>query len=226
MNRLFGTKKEKPTPPNLNECVASIDGRAEAIERKIEKFNIDLKKLSEQMSKLRDGQAKTLLRRRAINLLRQRKQYEQQLDLLRQQSFNIGQQGMTLESVKDNQLAVSAMKSGVVQMKREMKKINFNEIDKLQDDLEDYMYQADELQEALGRNYQVPDYNEEELEAELEAISADMDDVEYKTEGNNYLDEIERAPTVPVSTPDKQQKLTSSTIQTDEFGLPVLPNRL
>ena len=41
---------------------------------------------------------------------------------------------------------VTAMKGGLKQMKKEMKKININEVEDLQDDMEDMLEDADEIQ--------------------------------------------------------------------------------
>lgn len=55
--------------------------------------------------------------------------YEQQLDNLRQQSFNMEQANYAHQTLKDTHATVAAMKDGVKQMKKEFKKINIEEID-------------------------------------------------------------------------------------------------
>jgi charged multivesicular body protein 5 len=51
-------------------------------------------------------------------------------------------------------------------MKQEFKKININKIEDIQDDMEDMLEQANEIQEALGRSYGLPeDVDEDTLEA-------------------------------------------------------------
>jgi len=60
MNRLFGTGKKKEPPPNLNDCIANVDSRAESVEKKVQRIDGELKKLKEQMSKMREGPAKKL----------------------------------------------------------------------------------------------------------------------------------------------------------------------
>ena len=51
MNRLFGNSKPKQPPPNLNDCVASIDSRGESVEKKIARLDQELAKYSDQMKK-------------------------------------------------------------------------------------------------------------------------------------------------------------------------------
>lgn len=53
--------------------------------------------------------------------------------------------------------------------------------------------QADEVQEAMGRSYGVPDVDEDELAAELEALGDDL----AVDEDTSYLDDALKAPSAP-----------------------------
>jgi len=55
--------------------------------------------------------------------------YETQADGLRQQSFNMEQATMAIQSAKDTQVVVGAMKTGLQEMKKEYKKINIDNIE-------------------------------------------------------------------------------------------------
>jgi charged multivesicular body protein 5 len=55
--------------------------------------------------------------------------YDQQGDAMRQQSFNMEQATMAIQTAKDTHVVVSAMKAGVSQMKKEYKKINIDNIE-------------------------------------------------------------------------------------------------
>lgn len=57
----------------------------------------------------------------------------------------------------------------------------------------DMLEQADEVQEALGRSYGTPDIDEDELEAELEALGDEM----LGDEDSSYLDDAIKAPSAP-----------------------------
>lgn len=61
----------------------------------------------------------------------------------------------------------------------------------------DLLEQADEVQEALGRSYGVPDIDESELEAELEALGDEM----LADEDSSYLDDAIAAPSAPDKEP-------------------------
>lgn len=221
MNRLFGSKKPQAPPPNLNDCVASIDSRGESVEKKIAKLDQELSKYSEQMKKMREGPAKNVVKQKALRILKQKKAYEAQRENLSNQSFNIEQQNMALQTVKDTKITVNAMKDGLKQMKKEYKKININEIENLQDDMEDMLEQANEIQETMGRTYGMPDVDESELEAELEALGDEL-------AADNDIDYLE-TPKIPSREPGAESLPVSKNkegIAVDEFGLPVIPQKM
>ncbi|KAJ1514036.1 hypothetical protein HMI55_005020 [Coelomomyces lativittatus] len=190
MQRLFGTAKPQ-AKPSLTNVISTTDERADVIETKIKKLDIELTKYKGQLSKLRDGPGKEALKQRAMRVLKQKKQYESQYEQLRQQSFNLEQTAMTTENLKNTMVAVDAMKEANNQIKQQYKKINLDKIEKIQDELEDLMYQANEVQELMGRSYGVPDdVNEEDLEAELEALGDTLLQEENE-EVPSYLQELD-----------------------------------
>ena len=65
----------------------------------------------------------------------------------------VPQTHFALESIKDTQSTVAAMKGAAAAMKTEHGKLDLGEIEDMQDELEDFMYMADEVNELLGRSY-------------------------------------------------------------------------
>jgi len=218
MNRIFGRSKPKAPPPNLTDCISSIDDRTDSVEKKIAKLDADLLKLKNKMKTMRDGPAKNQVKQRALGILKQKKRYEQQRNNMQNQSFNMEQTNYSLQTMKDTQATVTAMKGGLKQMKKEMKKINISEVEDLQDDMEDMLEEADEIQEVMGRSYGMPELDEDDLEAELDALGDEMFDDDFK-----MLDDSVAAPTGPIGTSEPERE-TSGDVQVDEFGLPQLPN--
>lgn len=219
MNRLFGRTKPKEPPPNLTDCIASVDGRAESVDKKIAKLDAELKKYKDQMAKMRDGPSKNMVKQKALRVLKQRKMYEQQRDNLMQQSFNMEQANFATQTLKDTKITMDAMRLGVREMKREYKKVNLDDIDDLQDDLEDMLDQANEVQEALGRSYGMPEVDDEELEAELNALGDEI----ALDEDTSYLDEAS-APRIPTKEPGAESlPANQEGVLVDEFGLPKIP---
>jgi charged multivesicular body protein 5 len=62
--------------------------------------------------------------------------YENQRDQLAAQGFNIDQTSFAIETVKNTQTTVAAMKDAAKTLKAENKKLDLNEIEDMQDDLE------------------------------------------------------------------------------------------
>ena len=220
MNRIFGSKKNVPAP-NLNDCVANIDSRADSVEKKIAKLDQELAKYKDQMSKMREGPGKNAVKAKALRILKQKKVYENQREMLTNQSFNIEQQNMAIQSMKDTKTTLQAMQMGLKEMKKEYKKVDLNKIENLQDDLADILEQANEVQDVMGRTYGMPEVDDDELEAELAALG---DDLALDTD-TSYLD----TPNVPSREPGADSIAVSKDgVQVDEFGLPKLPqaNRL
>lgn len=89
----------------------------------------ELRKFKDQMGKMREGPGKNAVKAKAMRVLKQKKMYEQQLDNLRGQAFNMEQANYAQQTLKDTHTTVIAMKDGMNQMKKEFKKINIEEID-------------------------------------------------------------------------------------------------
>ncbi|TPP65334.1 Charged multivesicular body protein 5b [Fasciola gigantica] len=122
MNRLFGIGKPKTTA-NLTDVAANVDERNETVEKKIGKIDAELRLITAQLSKMRDGPQKNMLKQKALRLLRQKKTYCHQSEQLANQSFNISNTDFALKSLQDTKTTVDAMKVTSKAMKREMKKI-------------------------------------------------------------------------------------------------------
>lgn len=88
---------------------------------------------------------------------------------------------MTTENLRNTMATVDAMQTANKEMKKSYGKIDLDRIEKVQDDMEDLMESANEVQEMLGRTYGVPDdIDEADLQAELDALGDDLlaDDAE------------------------------------------------
>ncbi|XP_044757299.1 charged multivesicular body protein 5 [Coccinella septempunctata] len=220
MNRLFGKAKPKEPGPSIDDCIKGVDARAEAVEKKIQVLENDLRKFRDQMSKMREGPGKNAVKAKALRILKQKKMYEQQLDNLRGQSFNMEQANYANQALKDTHTTVVAMRDGMVQMKKEFKKINIDDIEDVQDELADMLEQANEVQEALGRTYNTPELDEDELNAELEALGDEM----ALDDDTSYLDNVLNAPEAPSNKPEAELNKNKDGIPVDEFGLPQISN--
>lgn len=104
MRRIFGASKPKAPAPNLGEAISNIDARSDTIDKKIGKLDADLVKLKDQLKGMREGPSKQLVKQKALRLLKQKRQYENQKCQLDTQSFNMEQSNFAIQSMKDNQV--------------------------------------------------------------------------------------------------------------------------
>lgn len=88
------------------------------------------------------------------------------------------------------------MKMASKEFKKEYKNINIDKIEDIQDELEDFTDQANEIQEVMGRSYGMPEVDDDELEAELDALGDDL----ALDEDSSYLDDV-ATPSVPTNVP-------------------------
>uniref|UniRef100_A0A2K5PZC7 Charged multivesicular body protein 5 n=1 Tax=Cebus imitator TaxID=2715852 RepID=A0A2K5PZC7_CEBIM len=183
MNRFFG--KVKPKSP-----------RAESIDKKISRLDAELVKHKDQIKKMREDPAKNIVKQKALRILKQKQMYEQQWDNLILQSFNVEQANYTIQSWKDTKTMVDAMKLEVKEMKKTYKQVRIDQSEDLQRHTKDMMEDANEIQGALSRSYGTPELDEDDLEAELDALGDEL----LADEGSSYLDEAASAPVFPPTT--------------------------
>lgn len=115
--------------PILSGQNFQVDARADAVDAKIAKLDAELRKYKDQMAKMREGPGKNAVKAKAMRVLKQKKQYEAQVDNLRNQSFNMEQANYAHQTLKDTQSTVVAMKDGMKSMKKEFKNINIDQIE-------------------------------------------------------------------------------------------------
>ncbi|CAD6887787.1 unnamed protein product [Tilletia controversa] len=201
MNRLFGSRNAAPKP-NLHQAIVNTESRADSTEVKIRKLDAELTRYRDQMKKMRDGPGKTAIQQRAIRVLKQKRLYESQLTQLQQQAFNMEQATLTTDNLRNTMATVDAMQTANKEMRRTYGKIDLAKIERVQDEMEDLIEQANEVQETLGRTYGVPEeIDEADLQAELDALEDDFAEEEsampsYLQEGPSSLpDFIDEPPT-------------------------------
>merc|ERR1711912_226182 len=138
-------------------------------------------------SKVRPGPTKKQIQQKALRVLKQKKMLESQRENMANTSFNMDQTNFAIQNMKDTQVTVSAMKAGMKEMKKETKKLNIGKIENMQDEMEDMMMDNEEIMGIMGRSYGIGnDIDEDELEAELDALGDDLLD-----EDTSYLDAVD-----------------------------------
>merc|ERR1712032_382124 len=89
-----------------------------------------------------------------MGVMRKKKMLDQQYGVMLNQSFNMEQVSFTLSNAKDTVETVKAMKAATTELKRAFKEdINLVEIEDLHEEMEDIMFDQEEIQEVMGRAF-------------------------------------------------------------------------
>ena len=176
-----------------------LDKRGATIDDKIKRLDLELAKHREILKKARTPAAQEAAKRRALTVLKQKRMYEGQREQLYSQQLNLEQVSFATQSARDTAVQVQAMQASAKELKAQFKTKAFDidKIDALNDEMADLMDQANEIQEVLGRNYNVPDdIDEDELLGELDALEDLMAEEETGEEVPSYLQD-EALPDAP-----------------------------
>ncbi|CEM16447.1 unnamed protein product [Vitrella brassicaformis CCMP3155] len=176
MKRFFGTSSKAPAKPapSLAEASGHIDGRVTHIEAQIKKCDDELARYKQQLASVR-GPAQAGIKQQALTVLKRKKMYEQQRDQLQGTQFNVDQAAFATEQLETTAMTVDAMKAANVNLKQQFKKMDIDEIERVQEDMADLMLDQEEINDILSRNYALPqDIDEGELEAEFAALQDDV----------------------------------------------------
>ncbi|KAK8552712.1 hypothetical protein V6N13_121098 [Hibiscus sabdariffa] len=229
MKRVFGVKKDKEPPPSIQDASDRIGKRGDTVDEKLKKLDAELSRYKEQIKKTRPGPAQEALKARAMRVLKQKRMYEGQRDMLYNQTFNLDQVAFASEGLKDAQQTMSALKSANKELKGMMKTVKIQDIDNLQDEMMDMMDMSNEIQETLGRSYNVPDdIDEDELMGELDALEADMgteaDGVPSYLQPDKEEPDLDAELNLPSAPSGNAAAAGRANAQgEDEFGLPTVP---
>eukprot|EP00933_Yihiella_yeosuensis_P081280 TRINITY_DN94864_c0_g1_i1.p1 TRINITY_DN94864_c0_g1~~TRINITY_DN94864_c0_g1_i1.p1 ORF type:complete len:215 (-),score=33.56 TRINITY_DN94864_c0_g1_i1:32-601(-) len=184
--------------------MATVEGKMNALDQ-------ELASLKSQIAKSRPGSTKESLKRRAIMLLKQRKQYEKQRDAMFSQQMNLDTTAFMHESVKSTADQVKAMKASTAELKKAFKELDIDEVEDMHFDMEDLMYDHEEIQEVMSRQLGVPDtLDEDELLGELDDM---FEETETLDEVPNYL--------VNAATASKNAEREGTSVVTDSTHAPV-----
>ncbi|GJQ10839.1 hypothetical protein GpartN1_g2630.t1 [Galdieria partita] len=204
------SRKERPTLGKMQE---TLQLREENFDTKVAKFDQELLQYKSQLSKLKPGSpAYQSVKQRALGVLKKKKMYQAQRDRTSNQAFNLDQTQFAATSVKEAKDTVTIMKATAKDIKKGLKKVDIGELEDLHDDMAELIMDSEEIQEALGRTYDVGDIDEAELDGELEALEDDMLRDDLAEETPSYLKPRETnggigIPNETTSTHNERQKI-------------------
>ncbi|KAK2968215.1 hypothetical protein RJ640_027347 [Escallonia rubra] len=173
LGKIFGRRRARKEPSVL----ATLDELRESLESLEKKENHYLKKVDEEIAKAKDfSRAKN--RRAALKCLKQKRQYELQIEQLGNYQLRIHDQMITLEGARATTESVDALRTGAAAMKAMLKATKINDVDRTMDEINEQTESMRQIQDALATPVgAAANIDEDELEAELEELeSAELED--------------------------------------------------
>ncbi|XP_037433982.1 vacuolar protein sorting-associated protein 32 homolog 2-like [Triticum dicoccoides] len=169
-NRLFGKPKEQAnagalaTLDKLNETLDMLEKKEKVLEKKAG---------AEVLQNCRNTvcQLNHCFSSAAIQSLKRKKLYEQQIEQLGNFQLRIHDQMIMLEAAKATTETVDALRTGAKAMKAMQKATNIDDVDKTMDEINEQTENMKQIQDALSAPLGASaDFDEDELEAELEEL--------------------------------------------------------
>eukprot|EP01113_Clastostelium_recurvatum_P035331 TRINITY_DN490_c0_g1_i2.p1 TRINITY_DN490_c0_g1~~TRINITY_DN490_c0_g1_i2.p1 ORF type:complete len:213 (+),score=61.83 TRINITY_DN490_c0_g1_i2:230-868(+) len=193
--RLFGKAKEAPLTPKdsimkLRETLDTLEKREAHLEAKIRKEVADAKKYLQAKNK-----------RAAMMCLKRKKTYESQIEKLSGARMTIETQVSAIEGASVTIQALTAMQHGAKTMKKLHQDMTVDQVDDIMDEITEQMTIAEELNTAISQPLGNDLIDEDELEAELDALEQENLDSQLLP-----LDNVatpSKLPSVPMSAPAK-----------------------
>ncbi|KAJ0666500.1 putative Snf7 family protein [Helianthus annuus] len=162
--RFFGNPKQEAN------VVTTLDKLNETLDMLAKKENVLLKKVDAEEQRAKEF-TKAKNKRAAIQCLKRKRLYEQQVEQLGNFQLRIHDQMMTLEGAKATTETVDALRTGAQTMKEMHKAMNIDDVDKTMDEINEQTENIKQIQEALSTPIgAAADFDEDELEAELEEL--------------------------------------------------------
>ncbi|PIA64535.1 hypothetical protein AQUCO_00100191v1 [Aquilegia coerulea] len=162
--RIFGKPKQD------TNALTTLDKLNETLEMLEKKEKVLLKKASGEVEKAKEfTRAKN--KRAAIQCLKRKRLYEQQIEQLGNFQLRIHDQMIMLEGAKATTDTVDALRTGAAAMKAMQKAVNIDDVDKTMDEINEQTENMKQIQEALSTPIgSAADFDEDDLEAELEEL--------------------------------------------------------
>lgn len=164
MNRLFGKPKHE------GNALQTLDKLNETLEMLEKKEKVLLKKAGQEVEKAKEY-TRSKNKRAAIQCLKRKRLYEQQVEQLGNFQLRIHDQMIMLEGAKATTETVDALRTGAAAMKAMQKATNIDDVDKTMDEINEQTDNMKQIQDALSAPFgSAADFDEDELEAELDEL--------------------------------------------------------
>lgn len=192
----------RPQGPSMDQAIHNSEMRTGSIQARLQAIETDILNFKREMQRSRPGTATyNMYKRRALQAMKQKKSLESRASMNSNATFNLEQVRDVKYMQQDNIAMVDNLKAANQELRAAQQNIDLDEVEDLQDDMQDALVDANEVQDILGRSYDVDNVDEAELEAELDELEADS--INYAT-GENLSTPSYLQPTA-IANPSAQQ---------------------
>jgi hypothetical protein len=171
LNRFFSGKEDKSPaalPPSLQETALRLDQKVSELEAKIARCGEDVR---QQVAK---GHNNVGAKQRAVQSLKRKKKYQQQLDQVLGTQFNVDNLAMQQEQLEISKGAFDAMVEGQRKLKGLQADMSLDKVEQIMDDIAEATEAAKEIQDVLAQNSGVGAVDEDELALEWTRIQEEV----------------------------------------------------
>ncbi|KAI0566763.1 charged multivesicular body protein [Gracilaria domingensis] len=166
--------RREPQGPSMDEAIHNSELRTTSLEARIRKVDADILNYKREMQRCRPGTSThSMYKRRALQAMKQKKSLEQRAAMNANATFNLEQVRDVKYMQQDNMAMVQNLQAANQEMRKAQQHIDIDQIEELQDEMQDALSDANEIQEVLGRSYDVDYVDESALEAELNELEED-----------------------------------------------------
>ncbi|KAM5573060.1 vacuolar protein sorting-associated protein 32 [Rosa sericea] len=160
--KLFGKPKMEPiTLEKLSENLEMLEKMEKGLQKKAAAEVEKAQKFSRAKNK-----------RAAIQSLKKKRLYDQQIENNGNSQLRVHDLMIMLEGAKANIETVDALRTGAAALKAMQKAANIEEVEKTLDEVHEQTEKMKQIQEALSTPIGFDDFDEDELEAELEELES------------------------------------------------------
>ncbi|GFS43270.1 SNF7 family protein [Actinidia rufa] len=201
--KLFGKPKQEAS------ALATLDKLNETLEMLEKKDKVLQKKAAAEVEKAKEF-TKAKNKRAAIQCLKRKRLYEQQIEQLGNFQLRIHDQMIMLEGAKATTETVDALRTGAAAMKAMQKATNIDDVDKTMDEINEQTENMKLIQEALSTPIgSAADFDEVFLlsillgsfEVPIDELEAELEELEGAELEEQLLQPATTAPAAPVHVP-------------------------
>eukprot|EP00245_Coleochaete_scutata_P007124 TRINITY_DN22222_c0_g1_i1.p1 TRINITY_DN22222_c0_g1~~TRINITY_DN22222_c0_g1_i1.p1 ORF type:complete len:223 (+),score=75.11 TRINITY_DN22222_c0_g1_i1:168-836(+) len=166
LGKLFGRQKKAP------DTLASLEKLGETLEMLEKKEKVYEKKIAAEMEKAKEF-TKAKNRKAAIQCLKRKKMYETQIESLTNFELRIQDQMILLEGSNATAATVKALQEGAQALQGTLQAMKIEDLDRTMDEIMDATDQIKTVQDTLGQPIGEYNFDEDDLEAELNGLEAE-----------------------------------------------------